>query len=90
MSIGWRNRTTRLQKAQWTGLEERGWTLTIIGRDGGDILLSALRGGEHASLRLRKDGTVYGLSAEEPIVQVPSPSIRFLSESDGEARKLGY
>jgi hypothetical protein len=90
VSIRWRNRRTRLQKAQWASLEEQGWTVAIIGRDGGDILLSALRGGEHASLRLRTDGTVHGLSAEEQIVQDPSPSIRFLSESDAEARKLGY
>lgn len=74
MSIRWRNRTTSLQKAQWVRLEDQAWTLAIIGRDGGDILVSALRGGERASLRLKKDGTVYDLSAEEPIVHVPSPS----------------
>ena len=90
MSIRWRNRTTSLQKAQWARLEDQAWTLAIIGRDGGDILVSALRGGERASLRLKKDGTVYDLSAEEPIVHVPSPSIRYLSESDAKARKLGY
>jgi hypothetical protein len=90
VSLSWRNRSTRLQKAQWARLEDQGWTLAIIGRDGGEILVSALRGGESASLRLRKDGTVSGLSAEEPIVHVPSPSIRYLSESDTKARKLGY
>ena len=88
MTIKWRNRRTSLQKAQWARLEDQGWTLASIGRDGGDILVSAIRGGERASLRLRKDGTVDGLSAEQPIVRVPA--IRYLSESDGKARKLGY
>ena len=41
-------------------------------------------------MRLKKDGTVYDLSAEEPIAQVPSPSIRLLSPSDPKTRKLGY
>jgi len=90
VSLWWRNRRAALQKAQWARLEDQGWTLAIIGRDGGDILVSALRGGERASLRLKKDGTVDRLSADEPIVRVPSPSIRFLSPSDAEARKLGY
>jgi len=90
MSIRWRNRRTTLQRAQWARLEDQGWTLASIGRDGGDILVSAIRGGERASLRLRKDGTLDDLSAEQPIVHVPAPSIRYLSESDTEARKLGY
>ncbi len=90
MSIRWRNRRTNLQKAQWASLEDQGWTLAIIGRDSGDILLSALRGGERASLRLRKDGTIHDLGAEQPIVHVPAPSIRYLSDSDTETRKLGY
>jgi hypothetical protein len=90
LSVRWRNRRTALQKAQWASLEQRGWTLAIGGRDGGDILVSALRGGERASLRLKKDGTVYGLSAEEPIVYLPSPTSRFLSESDATTRRLGY
>ena len=90
VSIKWRNRWTSLQKAQWARLEDQGWTLALIGRDGRDILVSAIRGGERASLVLRKDGTVDGLSAEQPIVRVPAPSVRYLSESDGTARKLGY
>ncbi len=90
LSVRWRNRRTGLQKAQWASLEGQGWTLAIIGRDGGDILVSALREGERASLRLKKEGTVYGLSAEEPIVKVRSPSVQFLSESDAKARELGY
>ena len=90
MSIGWRNRRTSLQKARWARLEDQGWTLVTIGRDGGDILVTASRGGERASLRVKKDGTVHDLSAEDPIVHVPSPSIRYLSESDAKARKLGY
>ena len=90
MSIRWRNRRTTGQMAQWARLEYEGWTLAIIGRKGGDILVSALRGGERASLGLRKNGTVYDLSAEQPIVHVPGPSIRYLSDSDAEARKLGY
>ena len=89
LSVWWRNRRTSLQNAQWASLEKQGWTLAIIGRDrGGDVLVSALRGGERAYLRVKKDGTVYGLSEDEPIVHVPPP--RFLSPSDGEARKLGY
>jgi hypothetical protein len=91
VSTRWRDRRTSLQKTGWARLEDQGWTLAIIGRDGGDILVSASRGGERASLRLKKDGTVHDLSAEEPaIVHVPSPSIRYLSESDAKARKLGY
>ena len=90
MRIRLRNRRTTPQKAQWARLEDQGWTLASIGRDGGDILVSALRGGERASLRLKKDGTVCDLSADKPIVHVPSPSIRYLSESDAKARKLGY
>jgi hypothetical protein len=90
VSIRWRNRRTTLQAAQWERLEDQGWTLAITGRDRGDILLSASRGDERASLGLRKDGTVYDLSAEPPTVRVPTPSIRYLSESDVKARKLGY
>jgi hypothetical protein len=90
VSIRWRNRSTTPQKAQWERLEHQGWTLASTGRDGGDILVTALRADECASLRLRKDGTVDDLGAEAPIVHVPAPSIRYLSPSDPEARKLGY
>lgn len=90
MSIRWRNRRTTLQRAQWARLEDQGWTLAVIGREGGDILLSALRGDERDSLRLGKDGKVSRLSAEQPAVRLPAPSIRYLSDSDAEARKLGY
>jgi hypothetical protein len=90
VSIRWRNRRTTLQRAQWARLEDQGWTLAIIGRDRGDILVSALRGGERASLRLKKDGTAHHLGAEQPVVQAAAPSIRYLSDSDAETRKLGY
>lgn len=90
MSIRWRNRRTTLQSAEWARLEDQGWTLAIVERHRGDILVRASRGDERASLRLRKDGTVDDLSTESPIVHVPAPSIRYLSDSDPEARKLGY
>lgn len=88
--IRWRNRRTTLQRAQWARLEDEGWALAVIGRDGADVLVSALRGDERASLRLRKDGTVTRLSGEPSTVRVAAPSIRYLSDSDAEARKLGY
>jgi hypothetical protein len=90
VSITWRNRRSTPQKAQWERLEHEGWTLASTGRDGGDILVTGLRGDERASLRLRKDGTVDDLGAEAPIVHLSTPSIRYLSPSDPETRKLGY
>lgn len=90
VSIRWRSRRITPQKAQWARLEDEGWTLAIIGRERGDILVSASRGGERTHLRLRKDGTAQDLGPEQPIVRAPTPSIRYLSDSDAEARKLGY
>jgi hypothetical protein len=90
VSIRWRSRRTTPQKARWARLEDEGWTLAIVGRDSGDILVSASRGDERTFLRLTKDGTAHDLGAEQPIVRVPTPSIRYLSDSDAEARKLGY
>ena len=77
----------RLSPRVWKGTDG---CLTSSGGTAEIILVSAFGGDEPAYLRLKKDGTVSGLSAQEPIVQFPSPSIRFLSPSDAKARKLGY
>jgi hypothetical protein len=66
-------------------------TASTVARGRAERWLRCYRAGdERASLRLRKDGTVDDLGAEAPIVRLPTPSVRYLSQSDPETRKLGY